>query len=66
MRGRVGGAEAVLSGIANPDQGQYILRAEAVPIGATYLFGPFKTDDYGSQLAIDVDHAELTLQALRV
>lgn len=41
-------------------------RAESVPVGLTYLFGPFPTDAYGSQLEIDVAHAELTLQAVRV
>ncbi|MEU3686993.1 hypothetical protein [Streptomyces narbonensis] len=41
-------------------------RAESVPMGLTYLFGPFGTDEYGAQLSIDVDHAELTLQAVRV
>ena len=41
-------------------------RAESVPIGATYLFGPFPTDSYGANLEVDVSHAELTIQAVRV
>jgi hypothetical protein len=41
-------------------------RAKSLPAGATYLFGPFPTDHYGAQLDIDVAHAELTLQAVRV
>lgn len=41
-------------------------RAESVPIGATYLFGPFPVESYGGYLEVDVSHAELTVQALRV
>lgn len=41
-------------------------RTKSVPAGVTYLFGPFPVDQYGSQLEIDVAHAELTLQAVRV
>ncbi|MEU5149728.1 hypothetical protein AB0G42_21425 [Streptomyces yangpuensis] len=41
-------------------------RTESVPVGLTYLFGPFPTAEYGSQLEVDVSHAELTLQAVRV
>lgn len=41
-------------------------RAKSIPAGVTMLFGPFPTDQYGAQLEIDVAHAELTLQAVRV
>lgn len=41
-------------------------RAKSIAAGATMLFGPFPTDHYGAQLEIDVAHAELTLQAVRV
>ena len=41
-------------------------RAEAIAVGATQIFGPFSVNDYGSTLNVDVDHAELTLRAIRV
>lgn len=39
-------------------------RAESIPAGETQVFGPFPTDDYGTQLLIDVDNAELKLRAI--
>lgn len=39
-------------------------RAETVAAGDTQVFGPFPTDDYGTQLLIDVDNAELKLRAI--
>lgn len=39
-------------------------RAESIPAGETQVFGPFPTEDYGTQLLIDVDNAELTLRAI--
>lgn len=41
-------------------------RIESVPAGETQLFGPFPVNDYGSSLSVDVAHAELTLNAIRV
>ncbi|NYI06058.1 hypothetical protein [Allostreptomyces psammosilenae] len=41
-------------------------RTEAVPVGDVYLFGPFPVADYGSTLAFNGDHAELTFQAVRI
>ncbi|MFD6360192.1 hypothetical protein ACFWFX_10095 [Streptomyces roseolus] len=41
-------------------------RVEAVPAGETQLFGPFPPTDYGTTLSVDVAHAELTLNAIRV
>lgn len=41
-------------------------RVEAVPAGQSQGFGPFLAADYGGKLAINVDHAELKLQAVRI
>ncbi|MFG3476462.1 hypothetical protein ACGF3K_14520 [Streptomyces sp. NPDC047980] len=41
-------------------------RVEAIPAGETQLFGPFDPNTYGSTLSVDVAHAELTLNAIRV
>lgn len=41
-------------------------RVEAVPAGETQLFGPFPVNDYGSTLNVDVAHAELVLNAIRI
>lgn len=41
-------------------------RVEAVPAGETQLFGPFPVNDYGSTLQVDVAHAELTINAIRI
>jgi hypothetical protein len=38
-------------------------RAVSIPTSATRKFGPFPTGDYGSQLQVDVDNAELKLLA---
>lgn len=42
------------------------IRTESIPAGETQLFGPFPAADYGSTLAINAAHAELTIQAIRV
>lgn len=39
-------------------------RAESIPAGETHVFGPFDRNDYGTQLLIDVDNAELKLRAV--
>lgn len=41
-------------------------RIESVPAGESHAFGPFPPADYGNSVAIDVDSAELTLNAVRV
>ncbi|MGW5426870.1 hypothetical protein ACWET9_06535 [Streptomyces sp. NPDC004059] len=41
-------------------------RQETLAAGETQVFGPFNPNDYGSTLAINVDNAELTIQAIRV
>lgn len=41
-------------------------RVEAIPAGETQLFGPFDPNSYGSTLNVDVAHAELVLNAIRV
>ncbi|MEV0470729.1 hypothetical protein [Streptomyces prunicolor] len=41
-------------------------RAESIPFGVTQVFGPFPVADYGPILMVDVDNAELTVQALRI
>lgn len=38
--------------------------AVSIPAGETWVFGPFDRNDYGSQLNIDVDNAELMLRAI--
>lgn len=42
------------------------IRSETIPAGETQVFGPFPPTDYGNTLAINVDNAELTIQAIRV
>jgi hypothetical protein len=41
-------------------------RSETIPAGETQVFGPFTVNDYGRLLAINVDNAELTVQAIHV
>lgn len=41
-------------------------RAESVAAGVTQAFGPFAVADYGPILLVDVDNAELTIQAIRI
>jgi hypothetical protein len=41
-------------------------RVESIPAGETQVFGPFDPTDYGPSLAIDPEHAEVTIQAIRV
>lgn len=46
--------------LANPT------RSETLTAGETQVFGPFSPTDYGNTLAINVDNAELTIQAVHV
>jgi hypothetical protein len=39
-------------------------KTKAIAAGATEVFGPYPQDDYGTQLLIDVDNAELKLRAI--
>ena len=41
-------------------------RSEILPAGETQVFGPFPPNDYGHLLALNVDNAELTIQAVHV
>lgn len=41
-------------------------RVESIPLGETQLFGPFDPNQYGTTLNVDVAHAELVLNAIRV
>jgi len=41
-------------------------RVESIPAGETQLFGPFPPNDYGTTLQVDVAHAELAINAVRV
>ena len=41
-------------------------RTVAVPASESRYVGPFPVADYGDQVEVDVDHAELLLTALRV
>ncbi|MFG3585117.1 hypothetical protein [Streptomyces sp. NPDC047990] len=49
-----------VDGLTNPT------RQESIPAGETQVIGPFPPTDYGTVLAFDVSHAELTIQAIRV
>lgn len=42
------------------------VRSETLPAGETQVLGPFPPNDYGTTLAINVDNAELTIQAIHV
>jgi hypothetical protein len=60
-------AHNVTINLARTVDGQTVTpRVESVAIGASKAFGPFNPADYGSDLSVDVDHAELTLIAYRV
>ena len=39
-------------------------KTKAIPAGETHIFGPYPVNDYGTQLLIDVDNAELKLRAI--
>lgn len=49
-----------VDGLTNP------VRSESIPAGETQVFGPFDPNDYGTTLAYNADHAELTINAIRV
>lgn len=41
-------------------------RTETVAVGERQLFGPFDVQEYGGQLQVDVDNAELKLTPIRI
>ncbi|MFF7408711.1 hypothetical protein [Streptomyces lydicus] len=41
-------------------------RVVSIAVGESRAFGPFAVGDYGSDLSVNVDHAELTLQGFSV
>lgn len=41
-------------------------RIVAVPANVTLAVGPFPAGDYGASLSVDVDHADLSLVAVRI
>ncbi|MCZ4607567.1 hypothetical protein O3S80_28135 [Streptomyces sp. Lzd4kr] len=41
-------------------------RTESVAVGQRQLFGPFDVQEYGGQLQVDVDNAELKLTPIRI
>lgn len=41
-------------------------RTETIAVGERQLFGPFDIQEYGGQMLIDVDNAELKLTAVKV
>ncbi|MFI1580027.1 hypothetical protein [Embleya sp. NPDC020630] len=41
-------------------------RVETLAAGETQLFSGFDTADYGTTLRVDVNHAEITIQAIRL
>ncbi|MFE9017296.1 hypothetical protein ACFYNL_01740 [Streptomyces sp. NPDC007808] len=41
-------------------------RTETVVVGERQLFGPFDIQEYGRQLQVDVDNAELKLTPIRI
>lgn len=41
-------------------------RIESIPAGESQVFGPWPPNDYGTTLQVDVAHAELTINAVRV
>lgn len=40
-------------------------RTQAIPAGETWVFGPYDTTNYGTQILIDVDNAELKIRAVQ-
>lgn len=60
-------AHSVTINLARTVDGQAVVpRTESVAAGTSKAFGPFNAADYGSDLAVDVDSASLTLIAVRV
>lgn len=46
-------------------QGQTVEPIEkTIPAGETHVFGPYPVNDFGSQLLVDVAHAEVKLRAI--
>jgi len=41
-------------------------RTVSVPVGETWILGPYQPDDYGKSLLVDVDNAELEIRAVRI
>ncbi|MFD5566638.1 hypothetical protein [Streptomyces cadmiisoli] len=42
------------------------VRSESIPAGETQVFGPFSPNDYGNVLAFNADHAEITVNVIRI
>jgi hypothetical protein len=58
-------ARTVTIHVARTVDGQSVTsKTKSIPAGETDVFGPFPQDDYGTQLLIDVDNAELKLRAV--
>lgn len=39
-------------------------KTKAIPAGETHLFGPFDRNDYGTELLVNADNAELKFRAI--
>lgn len=42
------------------------VRSESIPAGETQVFGPFDPNDYGTVLGYNAEHAEVTVNVIRV
>lgn len=60
-------ARTVTFRISRKVDGQAVTpRAETLAVGERQLFGPFDINEYGGNLLIDVDHAELKITPVRI
>lgn len=51
--------------VARKVQGQTVTPiTKAIAAGATEIFGPYSVNDFGSQVLVDVDNAELMLRTV--
>lgn len=41
-------------------------RVESIPAGQVQLFGPYDPTDYGTTVGVNAEHAEVTIQAIRL
>lgn len=65
VRNSGAGARTVTFKFAKTVRGQAVTDyIKSIPAGETWVFGPFDTENYGTTLLVNVEHAEVKLRAV--
>lgn len=65
VRNSGAGARTVTIKFSKQVDGQAVADyVKSIPAGETWVFGPFPTENYGTQVLINVEHAEVKLRAV--